>query len=107
MRVGVLGAKGKVGATMVAAVQAAEDLTLSAEVDAGDSLSLLTDHDTAAVIDFTHPDVVMGNLEFLINNGIHAVVGTTGFTQERLAQVESWLADNPSTSVLILSLIHI
>ena len=101
MRVGVLGAKGKVGATMVAAVQAAEDLTLSAEVDAGDSLSLLTDHDTAAVIDFTHPDVVMGNLEFLINNGIHAVVGTTGFTQERLAQVESWLADNPSTSVLI------
>jgi len=101
MRVGVLGAKGKVGATMVAAVQAADDLTLSAEVDAGDSLSLLTDHDTAAVIDFTHPDVVMGNLEFLINNGIHAVVGTTGFTQERLAQVESWLADNPSTSVLI------
>jgi 4-hydroxy-tetrahydrodipicolinate reductase len=101
MRVGVLGAKGKVGATMVAAVQAAENLTLSAKVDAGDSLSLLTDHDTAAVIDFTHPDVVMGNLEFLINNGIHAVVGTTGFTQERLAQVESWLADNPSTSVLI------
>jgi 4-hydroxy-tetrahydrodipicolinate reductase len=101
MRVGVLGAKGKVGATMVAAVQTAEDLTLSAEVDAGDPLSLLTDHDTAAVIDFTHPDVVMGNLEFLINNGIHAVVGTTGFTQERLTQVKSWLADNPSTSVLI------
>jgi 4-hydroxy-tetrahydrodipicolinate reductase len=101
MRVGVLGAKGKVGATMVAAVQAAEDLTLSAEVDAGDPLSLLTDHDTEAVIDFTHPDVVMGNLEFLISNGIHAVVGTTGFTAERLEQVESWLADQPSTAVLI------
>jgi 4-hydroxy-tetrahydrodipicolinate reductase len=101
MRVGVLGAKGKVGATMVAAVQAAEDLTLSAEVDAGDQLSLLTDHDTEAVIDFTHPDVVMGNLEFLISNGIHAVVGTTGFTAERLEQVESWLADKPSTAVLI------
>jgi 4-hydroxy-tetrahydrodipicolinate reductase len=101
MRVGVLGAKGKVGATMVTAVQAAEDLTLSAEVDAGDPLSLLTDHDTEAVIDFTHPDVVMGNLEFLISNGIHAVVGTTGFTAERLEQVESWLADQPSTAVLI------
>jgi 4-hydroxy-tetrahydrodipicolinate reductase len=101
MRVGVLGAKGKVGATMVAAVQAAEDLTLSAEVDAGDPLSLLTDHDTEAVIDFTHPDVVMGNLEFLISNGIHAVVGTTGFTAERLEQVKSWLADQPSTAVLI------
>lgn len=101
MRVGVLGAKGKVGATMVAAVQAAEDLTLSAEVDAGDPLSLLTDSDTEAVIDFTHPDVVMGNLEFLINNGIHAVVGTTGFTAERVAQVESWLAGSAGTSVLI------
>ena len=101
MRVGVLGAKGKVGATMVAAVQAAEDMTLSAEVDAGDSLSLLTEGKTEAVIDFTHPDVVMGNLEFLIDKGIHAVVGTTGFTAERVAQVEKWLAGNPSTSVLI------
>lgn len=101
MRVGVLGAKGKVGSTMVAAVQAAEDLTLSAEVDAGDPLSLLTDGGTEAVIDFTHPDVVMGNLEFLIGNGIHAVVGTTGFTAERLEQVRAWLAENPKTSVLI------
>jgi 4-hydroxy-tetrahydrodipicolinate reductase len=100
MRVGVLGAKGKVGATMVSAVQAAEDLTLSAEVDLGDPPSLLTDTDTDVVIDFTHPDVVMGNLEFLIDNGIHAVVGTTGFTAERIEQVESWLANN-NTSVLI------
>jgi 4-hydroxy-tetrahydrodipicolinate reductase len=100
MRVGVLGAKGKVGATMVGAVQAAADLTLSAEVDLGDPLSLLTDTNTEAVIDFTHPDVVMGNLEFLIANGIHAVVGTTGFTAERLEQVESWLAKT-NTSVLI------
>jgi 4-hydroxy-tetrahydrodipicolinate reductase len=101
MRVGVLGAKGKVGATMVGAVQAAEDLTLSAEVDLGDPLSLLTDNNTEAVIDFTHPDVVMDNLEFLIHNGIHAVVGTTGFTAERLEQVEFWLAAKPETSVLI------
>jgi 4-hydroxy-tetrahydrodipicolinate reductase len=101
MRVGVLGAKGKVGSTMVGAVQAAEDLTLSAEVDAGDPLSLLTEGNSEVVIDFTHPDVVMGNLEFLIGNGIHAVVGTTGFTAERLDQVESWLADKPNTGVLI------
>ena len=100
MRVGVLGAKGRVGSAMVAAVRDAEDLTLSAEVDEGDPLSLLTDGDTEVVIDFTHPDVVMDNLEFLIGNGIHAVVGTTGFTQERLDQVESWLAGN-NTSVLI------
>lgn len=100
MRVAVLGAKGKVGSTMVAAVHATEDLTLSAEVDAGDPLGLLPDGDTEVVIDFTHPDVVMGNLEFLIHNGIHAVVGTTGFTVERLEQVQSWLVGK-NTGVLI------
>ena len=101
MRVGVLGAKGKVGATMVQAVQAANDLTLSAEVDAGDPLSLLADSQTEVVIDFTHPDVVMDNLKFLIDNGIHAVVGTTGFTDERLNLVQAWLADKPDVAVLI------
>ncbi|MFV9633326.1 4-hydroxy-tetrahydrodipicolinate reductase [Mycobacterium neumannii] len=101
MRVGVLGAKGKVGATMVEAVQAAEDLTFTAGVDAGDPLSLLTDSQTEVVIDFTHPDVVMDNLEFLIGNGIHAVVGTTGFTDERLETVREWLDAKPDAAVLI------
>jgi len=101
MRVGVLGAKGKVGATMVAAVEAAEDLTYTAGVDAGDSLSLFSDSQTEVVIDFTHPDVVMDNLKFLIDNGIHAVVGTTGFTDERLNQVESWVKTKPNVAVLI------
>ena len=101
MRVGVLGAKGKVGATMVAAVDAAEDLTFTAGVDAGDPLSLFTDSETEVVIDFTHPDVVMDNLKFLIDNGIHAVVGTTGFTDERVSQVKLWLADKSDVAVLI------
>jgi 4-hydroxy-tetrahydrodipicolinate reductase len=101
MRVAVLGAKGKVGATMVTAVRDAADLELSAEVDAGDALSALTDSNTEVVIDFTHPDVVMDNLKFLIDNGIHAVVGTTGFTDERIAQVQHWLDAKPGTAVLI------
>ena len=101
MRVGVLGAKGKVGATMVQAVEQAEDLTFSAGVDAGDSLSAFVDSQTDVVIDFTHPDAVMDNLKFLINNGIHAVVGTTGFTDERVKLVESWLADKPEVAVII------
>ncbi|OBG87650.1 4-hydroxy-tetrahydrodipicolinate reductase [Mycobacterium sp. NS-7484] len=101
MRVGVLGAKGKVGATMVHAVESAEDLTFSTGVDAGDPLSQLTDTKTDVVIDFTHPDVVMDNLKFLIDNGIHAVVGTTGFTWERIEQVETWLKDKPESAVLI------
>src|ERR1700752_178013 len=101
MRVGVLGAKGKVGATMVLAVEAADDLTFTAGVDAGDPLSLFTDSQTEVVIDFTHPDVVMDNLKFLIDNGIHAVVGTTGFTDKRLSQVEAWLEESRTTAVLI------
>jgi len=101
MRVGVLGAKGKVGATIVGAVEAADDLTFSVGVDAGDPLTLFTDSQTEVVVDFTHPDVVMDNLEFLVGAGIHAVVGTTGFTDERIAQVRSWLADKPDVSVLI------
>jgi 4-hydroxy-tetrahydrodipicolinate reductase len=96
-----LGAKGKVGSTMVQAVQAADDLTLSAEVDEGDPLSLLTDNNTEIVIDFTHPDVVMDNLKFLIENDIHAVVGTTGFDDKRLGQVRSWLTAKPDVGVLI------
>lgn len=101
MRVAVLGAKGKVGATMVKAVQDAPDLELSAEVDAGDPLSMLTDTGTEAVIDFTHPDVVMDNLNFAIENGIHSVVGTTGFTEERITQVHIWLSARPDVAVLI------
>jgi 4-hydroxy-tetrahydrodipicolinate reductase len=101
MRVAVLGAKGKVGATMVAAVEDAADLTFTVGVDAGDPLSQLVDSRAEVVIDFTHPDVVMDNLRFLIDNGIHAVVGTTGFTDERMSQVQGWLAAKPDVAVLI------
>lgn len=101
MRVAVLGARGKVGATMVDAVRDAADLELSAQVDAGDPLSLLTDGGTEVVIDFTHPDVVMDNLKYVIDNGIHAVVGTTGFTEDRITQVRQWLAAKPAAAVLI------
>lgn len=86
---------------MCAAVRDADDMTLSAEVDAGDSLAMFTDSRTEVVIDFTHPDAVMDSLEFLIDHGIHAVVGTTGFTDERIAQVQSWLAAKPDIGVLI------
>lgn len=101
VKVGVLGARGKVGAEMCAAVEAAEDLELVASIDAGDDVQALVDSGAQVVIDFTHPDVVMGNLEFCIAHGIHAVVGTTGFDEGRLAQLEQWLTASPSTGVLI------
>lgn len=101
IRVGVLGAQGKVGQAIAAAVTAATDLELVAEVDRDDSLETFVETGTEVVVDFTHPDVVMGNLKFLIEHGIHVVVGTTGFDDARLDEVRGLLADRPETGVLI------
>ena len=100
-KVGVLGARGKVGAEVCRAVEAADDTELVATVDAGDDVEELVRAGAEVVVDFTHPDVVMDNLRFCIQHGIHAVVGTTGFDQARLDQLEAWLADAPGVGVLI------
>jgi len=101
MRVGVLGARGKVGSEVCRAVGAADDLALVAEVDADDAIETLTEAGVEAVVDFTHPDVVMDNLDYCIRNEIHAVVGTTGFDDERLGRVRGWLGRSPRTGVLV------
>jgi 4-hydroxy-tetrahydrodipicolinate reductase len=101
LQVGVVGAKGKVGQEVCAAVAAAADMDLVAEIDLGDSLQDLVDNGVQAIVDFTHPDAVMDTLEFCINNRIHAVVGTTGFDDDRLAQLRDWLGENPESGVLI------
>jgi 4-hydroxy-tetrahydrodipicolinate reductase len=104
MRVGVLGARGKVGTGVCRAVDAADDLELVARVDTGDADDGLDDLVAAgaqAVVDFTHPDVVMDNLQFCVSHGIHAVVGTTGFDDERLDRLRSWLDAAPGTGVLV------
>jgi 4-hydroxy-tetrahydrodipicolinate reductase len=104
MRVGVLGARGKVGAEVCTAVDAADDLELVAQVDTGDDsddLAALAERGVQAVVDFTHPDVVMDNLHHCVRHGIHAVVGTTGFDDARLETLRGWLADSPATGVLV------
>ena len=100
-KVGVLGALGKVGREVCAAVEAADDLELVARIDADDSLESLVESGADAIVDFTHPDVVMANLEFCLTRGIHAVVGTTGFDDARLEQLRGFLADQPETGCLI------
>jgi 4-hydroxy-tetrahydrodipicolinate reductase len=100
-KVGVLGARGKVGAEVCRAVEAADDLELVASIDAGDAIDQLVSAGAQAVVDFTHPDVVMDNLRFCIEHGIHAVVGTTGFDAGRLDTLRGWLPDAPGTGVLI------
>ncbi|MFM1819341.1 MAG: hypothetical protein RIS61_939 [Actinomycetota bacterium] len=100
IKVGVLGAKGRMGKTVCDAVSAANDLELVCALDAGDNLQELVTSGAQVVVDFTIPDAVMGNLEFLSANNIHAVVGTTGFTEDRLAKVKD-LFTKSSGNVLI------
>jgi 4-hydroxy-tetrahydrodipicolinate reductase len=94
INVAVLGARGRMGSEVVKAVEAAEGLALVAALDMGGSAAHV-------VVDFTTPDSVMANLEFLIDNGMNVVVGTTGFDDAKLATVKGWLAQNPSVGVLI------
>jgi len=101
IRVGVIGALGRVGRSVVRSVESAPDLELAAAVDKGDPLQALVDAGCEVVVDFTHPAVVLGDVEFLVGHGIHAVVGTTGWTDERYDLVRSWLAASPSTGVLV------
>jgi len=101
INVAVLGARGRMGSEVVKAVEAAEGLALVAALDMGDSLEQLKGSAAHVVVDFTTPDSVMANLEFLIDHGINVVVGTTGFDDSKLATVKGWLAANPSVGVLI------
>jgi 4-hydroxy-tetrahydrodipicolinate reductase len=97
--VGVLGARGRMGSTVVQAVTGADGLTVAAEVDEGDSRDALTGCDV--VVDFTHPGAVLDNLRWCIDHGLDTVVGTSGFGDERLAQVRDWLAAAPDVRVLV------
>lgn len=101
LRVAVLGARGRMGQQVCRAVDAAPDLDLVGMVDAGDWLFSVADAGSQVLVDFTHPDVVMDNIRFAVDQGIHAVVGTTGITAERLDTIRTWLADAPGLGVLV------
>src|ERR1700712_4121987 len=97
--VGVLGARGRMGSEVCKAVSGADDLVLHTAIDVGDSRDALVGASVA--VDFTHPDSVMGNLEWCLAHGISVVVGTSGFEESKLSQVEKWLADAPGTGVVV------
>jgi 4-hydroxy-tetrahydrodipicolinate reductase len=80
------------GSEVCRAVDGAEDLDLVAMVDAGDWLFNVSDAGAQVVVDFTTPDVVMDNIRWCIDQGISAVIGTTGFDAERVGTVREWLA---------------
>jgi 4-hydroxy-tetrahydrodipicolinate reductase len=89
------------GSAACAAVDAADDLELVARLGSSDPLRALTDAGAEVAVDLTRPAAVMDNLRFCIENGIHAVVGTSGFDDDRLATLRGWLADAPDVGVLV------
>lgn len=98
-RVGVLGARGRMGSEVCRAVDGAEDLELVAALDAGEDREPL--RAAEVVVDFTTPDAVLDNVRWCIEAGLHVVVGTTGFDDERLGTVRGWLAERPGVGVLV------
>jgi 4-hydroxy-tetrahydrodipicolinate reductase len=101
IRVGVLGARGRMGMEVCKAVENADDLDLVAMIDQDDWLFNASDAGAQVIVDFTNPDAVMDNLQWCIDQGINVVVGTSGFTEERFERVRSWLAAKPEVGVLI------
>jgi 4-hydroxy-tetrahydrodipicolinate reductase len=101
IRVGVLGARGRMGLEVCKAVDAAEDLALVSMIDQGEELFQASDAGAQVIVDFTNPDVVMDNQHWAVEQGIHVVVGTSGFTEPRLEKVRGWLARKPGVGVLI------
>jgi 4-hydroxy-tetrahydrodipicolinate reductase len=99
IKVGVLGARGRMGATVCEAVREAADTELAAAVDQGEDRDALLGCDV--VVDFTHVGVVMDNLSWCVARGLPAVVGTSGFGDERLAQLRALLAGAPQSRVLV------
>jgi 4-hydroxy-tetrahydrodipicolinate reductase len=100
IKVGVLGANGRMGKTVCEAVTLASDLDLVCALDVDGNLADLAQSGAEVVVDFTVPASVLTNLEYLAANNIHAVVGTTGFDSARLAKVNDMFSKSKA-NVLI------
>ena len=99
IKVSVIGAAGRMGSEVCRAVEAAPGLTLVGSFDQGDDLGDLGDADV--VVEFSVPDASASNVAHCIDRGTHVVVGTTGWTDDKLAVVRSQLSAKPEVGVLI------
>ena len=100
-KVAVLGAAGRMGSEAVRAVNTSADMDLVAALGRGDDLQELVDAGAEIVIDLTVPESSEANVRFAVEHGMHAVVGTTGWTPERLDSLRELLAEHPEVGVLI------
>jgi 4-hydroxy-tetrahydrodipicolinate reductase len=99
IKVSVIGAAGRMGSQVCRAVEEAPDTELVGRYDQGDDLGNLGGADV--VVEFSVPDATAANVAHCIDSGRHVVVGTTGWTQDKLAAVRSQLSGKPGVGVLI------
>ena len=88
IRVGVIGAHGRMGAEVCRAAEADPELEVVARIGRGDRLDNLQDAGAEVAVDFTTPESVGSNVSYLVEHGIHAVVGTSGLTEQDIRQLE-------------------
>ena len=101
-RVAVLGAKGRMGSTSVQAIDAADDFEVVAQVDIDDDIAAITDAGAQVALDFTQPDVALDHVRWCVEHGVSIVVGTSGFDDARIAEVQDLLGDDTQVGVLIV-----
>ena len=99
IKVSVIGAAGRMGSQVCGAVELAPDAELVGRYDQGDDLGNLGGADV--VVEFSVPSATSANVAQAIDQGRHVVVGTTGWTQDKLAAVRSQLIGKPGVGVLI------
>lgn len=99
LRVAVIGAAGRMGQQVCRAVDEAADLEPAGRFDVGDDLGDLGGADVA--VEFTVPGASLANVLHCVEQGVHVVVGTTGWTDESMHQVRAALAVQPKVGVLI------
>jgi 4-hydroxy-tetrahydrodipicolinate reductase len=103
IRVGVLGKTGRMGSLVSQTISTAGDLDFVGATDGGqEGLSELLAADPQVVVDFTHPDSVMTHVEFMVQQGVSMVIGTSGVGPDRQAAIEQMLAEAPDVAVLVI-----
>lgn len=101
IKVGVVGATGRMGLATCAAIGGADDLELVARIGRGDDLTRLTDAGAEVAVDFTHPDAVLATVETCVAAGVHVVVGTSGVDRPRLEAIRAMLVGAPGVGVVV------
>lgn len=100
IRVGVLGAGGRMGSETCRAVDAGEGLELVARIGRADPLETLVSARSEVAVEFTTPDSVKQNVRFCLSNGIHCVVGATGLSDGDLDDVREWCREGGANALV-------